>query len=100
VSQEFVLIDPRKLRLPLSRGTGADPFKLHRQIARFGSSITGMPAPWVSRDKAGELMILDGVTRATRVAKLLPSQEIVVEVTEEQLKQDYSKHPSLGDYLP
>jgi hypothetical protein len=34
-----------------------------RQIARYGSSVEGMPIPWVYRGTDGELMIFDGVTR-------------------------------------
>jgi hypothetical protein len=100
MAQEFVQIDPRKLRLPRSRAQGADPVKLQRQIAKHGNSTQGMPHPWVSRDKNGELQILDGVTRATRVAKLLPGQEITVEVSDEASGMDYSTLPLLGDHLP
>jgi hypothetical protein len=66
----FLEIDPRTLRLPPSRLDGADPAKLHRQIARYGQSVQGMPPLFVYRGSDGELMISDGVTRATRVAKL------------------------------
>jgi len=33
----FLDVDPRSLRLPGSRRSGADPLKLHRQIAQFGA---------------------------------------------------------------
>ncbi|NUQ46790.1 MAG: hypothetical protein HUU22_12255 [Phycisphaerae bacterium] len=46
--------------------------KLHRQMARHGMSIAGMPPLEVKRGSDGELVIYDGVTRATRVAKYLP----------------------------
>lgn len=100
MAQEFVQIDPRKLRLPPSRRHGVDPAKLKRQIAKHGQSMAGMPPPWVSRDKNGELQILDGVTRATRIAELLPGQEITVEVTEDEPNKDYSVLPLLGDHVP
>jgi len=38
-------VDPRTLHVPPSRLSGADPFKLQRQIAQFGSSTVSMPAP-------------------------------------------------------
>jgi hypothetical protein len=36
-------VDPGQLRLPPSRASGADPWKLHQQIRRHGSSNVGMP---------------------------------------------------------
>ena len=55
--------------------------KLHRQLARHGLSIAGMPPLEVSRGTDGELVINDGVTRATRMAKFLPGSLATVEVT-------------------
>ncbi len=55
--------------------------KLHRQLARHGMSVAGMPPLEVSRGTDGELVINDGVTRATRVAKYLPGTLVPVEVT-------------------
>lgn len=69
------------LHLPPSRRSGADPVKLQRQIARYGKSTAGMPPPEVKRGADGRLVRFDGVTRATRIAKLLPGIMIVVEVT-------------------
>ena len=97
---EFVDIDPGTLRLPPTRSAGADPAKLARQFSRFGLSVNGMPSPWVSRDGGGLLAILDGVTRATRVAKYLPGRLIRVEVTEEHLATSYANYPMLRDRLP
>jgi hypothetical protein len=68
----FLDVDPRTLRLPTSRRSGADPFKLQRQIAQFGTATRGMPPLEVSRGSDGELVINSGVTRATRMARLLP----------------------------
>ena len=53
---------------------------LARQITLFGRSIIGMPAPWVYEGSDGELILYNGVTRATRVAKLSPGTRIQVEV--------------------
>lgn len=97
---ELLQVDPRRLRLPTTRLQGADPLKLRRQLAKHGKSIDEMPPLWVSRGKDGELQILDGVTRATRVAKLLPGQTITVEVTQDEPNKDYSKLPTVGDKLP
>ena len=48
--------------------------KLQQQVARFGHSTQGMPTLEVYRGSDGELVIYSGVTRATRVAKLLPGK--------------------------
>ena len=74
-------VDPASLHLPNSRRDGADPVKLHREMAKYGTSIDGMPPPEVKQGSDGELVIYDGVTRATRVAKYLPGTPITVEVT-------------------
>jgi hypothetical protein len=71
--QDFRYVDPRELRLP-SR-CGADPFKLQRQIARCGASSVGMPAPWVYEASDGVLVLYNGITRSTRVAKLAPGHD-------------------------
>jgi hypothetical protein len=85
-------VDPRTLRLPPSRINGADPGKLQRQIAAYGRSTTGMPRLFVFRTSDGELVIYDGVTRATRIAKLLPGTTVEVEII--------GKLNSLGNWLP
>jgi hypothetical protein len=79
--REFLRVDPSTLHLPGSRRDGVDPMKLHRQMAQHGLSIAGMPPLEVSRGTDGELVIYDGVTRATRVAKYLPGTLVTVEVT-------------------
>jgi hypothetical protein len=66
-------VDPRELRLPPSRSTGADPFKLHQQIAQFGASTAGMPPLWVYEAADSVLVIYNGVTRAMRVASAVSS---------------------------
>jgi hypothetical protein len=95
-----LLVDPATLHLPTTRLSGADPIKLIRQFSRYGYSILGMPAPWVHRDGFGRLKLMDGVTRATRIAKWLPGQLIEVEVTLEEPNADFSNLPTVGDRLP
>ena len=67
-NREFLQVDPATLHLPGGRRDGVDPMKLHRQIARHGMSVAGMPPLEVSRGTDGELVINDGVTgqRASR----------------------------------
>ena len=71
-------VDPRELRLPPSRASGADPWKLHQQIRHFGPSKNGMPPILVYEDPDGLLEISDGVTRAARIAKLAPGETVPV----------------------
>ena len=97
-SREFLQVDPASLHLPGSRRDGADPLKLQRQFSRFGKSVVGMPPLVVKRGTDGELMIYDGVTRATRVAKHLPDTMITVEVTG-HLHGPVGDQPTIGDTL-
>ena len=97
-SREFVQVDPAGLRLPGSRRDGADPVKLHRQIARHGTSLQGMPPPEVKRGSDGNLVLFDGVTRATRAAKLAPGVSITVEVTG-NLGGPVGRLPTVGEKL-
>jgi hypothetical protein len=78
---------------------GADPAKLQRQIARYGTSTQGMPALEVYRGSDGKLMIYDGVTRATRVAKFLPGNLVRVEVMDD-LTTPVGHLPRVEDLLP
>jgi hypothetical protein len=71
-------VDPGDLRLPPSRASGVDPWKLHQQIRQFGSSKAGMPPILVYEDPDGGLEISDGITRATRIAKLAPGETVPV----------------------
>jgi hypothetical protein len=95
----FLDVDPRTLRVPGSRRSGADPVKLHRQIAQFGSSTQGMLPLEVSRGTDGELLINNGVTRATRIAKLSSGTTVRVEVIDD-LPIPVGSFPSIGDLLP
>ena len=58
-----------------------------------------MPPVEVYRGTDGELMIYNGVTRATRIAKLLPGQLIRVEVIDD-LPTPVGHLPTVGDTLP
>src|SRR5947209_13894752 len=97
--RRFLDVDPRKLHVPPSRASGADPKKLQRQIGRFGSSTQGMPILEVSRGTDAELMINNGVTRATRVAKLLPGTNVLVEVIDD-LPIPVGRLPTIESLLP
>lgn len=91
-------VDPADLRLPSSRTSGADPVKLQQQIAKHGTSTAGMPPLVAYEGSDGVLELFDGVTRATRVAKLLPGTTVQVEVIG-KLKQPKSGSRRVGDAL-
>ena len=97
---EFLDVDPGELYLPPTRGQGADPGKLARQIAKHGNSLDGMPPLQVVRGKDGHLRINDGVTRATRAAKLTPGESVPAEVIQELPRLDVTRMPKVKDTLP
>src|SRR5438105_12186254 len=80
MSQSIREVDPRELRLPPSRASGADPWKLHQQIRQFGAAKDGMPPILVYEDPNGLFEISDGATWATRIAKLAPGETVPVVV--------------------
>ena len=98
-SLDLLDVDPRTLHLPTSRLSGADPVKLHDQMVRYGESVARMPPLLAYRGSDGELMIYDGVTRATRVAKLLPGTLVRVEVIR-TVARPFGHLPRVGDRLP
>jgi hypothetical protein len=97
---EFVDVDPGELYLPPSRPQGADPGKPARQVSKHRDSLDGMPPLQVVRGKDGHLRINDGVTRATRAAKLRPGELVPVEVIQELPQLDVTRTPQVKDALP
>lgn len=98
MAADFRDSDPAELLLPSSRSSGADPYKLQRQIAQHGRSIAGMPPLLAYEGADGVLELVDGVTRATRVAKLLPGTTVRVEVLG-KLRQLKAQNRRIGDAL-
>jgi hypothetical protein len=91
-------VDPSGLRLPPSRASGADPWKLHQQIRQFGPPKDGMPPILVYEDPDGVLEISDGVSRATRIAKLVPGESVPVVVIG-RYRRSRSGSPRVRDRL-
>src|SRR5712692_1490886 len=98
MEQSVQEVDPTELRLPPSRSSGADPWKLHRQMGRFGASKDGMPPIFVFEDPDGVLEISDGVTRASRIAKLAPGETVPVVVIG-RYRRSRASSPRLRDKL-
>jgi hypothetical protein len=99
--REFIRVDPASLHLPPGvRAQGADPTKLARQIARHGDSLDGMPPLELTRGRDGHLRINDGVTRATRAAKLRPGELVPAEVIADRPNLEVTRTPRVGETLP
>jgi hypothetical protein len=58
-----------------------------------------MPPPWVYEGSDGVLVLYNGVTRATRIAKLAPGTLIRVEVIG-KLPRAFGSAAKIGDLLP
>ena len=58
-----------------------------------------MPPPWVYEGTDGILVLYNGVTRATGIAKLAPGTLLTVEIIG-KLPKAFSSDPKIGDLLP
>jgi len=97
---KFIKVGPGELYLPPSRPQGTDPGKLARQIATHGNALDGMPPLQLVRGKDRHLRINDGVTRATRAAKLRPRERVPAEVIQDLPRLDVTRMPKVKDTLP
>jgi len=97
--QQVTEVDPRGLHLPTTRPDGADPGKLQRQISQFGRSKVGMPPLQLIRGSDNHLVINNGVTRATRIAKLSPGTTVPAEIIG-RTKRPVGHLPTVEDKLP
>ena len=86
------------MRIPSSRSAGADPWKLHQQIRQYGASTVGMPPILVYADPDGVMEIIDGVTRATRIARLAPEITVPVIIIG-KYRRSRAKAPRVKDRL-
>lgn len=96
---EQIEVDPRNLRLSSARFEGADPLKLHRQLAEYGREIEGMPPIEVDRTSEGEYLIRDGVTQATRAAMVCPGARIAA-IVRGQVPRHSQWYRRLEETLP
>lgn len=93
-------VDPGDLRLPPGRQDGAVASRYHKQVNDYGAGTTGMPPIEVTEGRDGELMINNGVTRATRIHYLAPGQLVTVEVAEVKPKANFSRLLRVRDVAP
>lgn len=94
-----LFIDPRELLLPTTRQDGPDPLKLHAQAKRFGGSNLGMQPVEVNETLDGFLIIMNGLTRAYRIAWLGAGKDVEVEVTDIMPIQGAGRK-TIGDLMP
>jgi hypothetical protein len=78
---------------------GPTPASSQGRSPLFGRAATGMPPPWVYEASDGVLVLYNGVTRATRIARLAPGVLIRVEVIG-KLPRAFAGDPKIGDVLP
>ena len=96
---DFRYVLPGLLRASATRPDGADPMKLQDQLNEFGYSATGMPPIEVTLGMNGELMVNDGMTRATRCCMIDMEQAVKVEVIEVRPEWDFSHLPAIAETL-
>lgn len=65
-----------------------------------GNSLDGMPPLELIRGKDGNLRLNDGVTRATRAAKLRPGELVPAEVIQNLPSLDVTREKKVKDCLP
>src|SRR5438874_2449477 len=93
-------VDPGDLRLPPGRQNGAVVSRYQQQVQDFGSGMAGMTPVEVTEGQGLELMINNGVTRATRIHYLAPGQLIPIEITDRRPKANFSKLLRVRDVPP
>jgi hypothetical protein len=92
-------VQPGLLRVSPMRPEGADPMKLQDQFNEFGFSITDMPPIEVTLGRNDEMMINNGMTRATRCCLMNSEQVVSVEVIETRPEWDFSHLPTIIETL-
>ena len=72
------------------RPEGADEMKLQDQFNEFGFSVADMPPIEVTLGMDGQMMINNGMTRATRCYMINSEQSVEVEVIEVRPEWDFT----------
>ena len=91
---------PGDLRLSTGRQDGAKRSKYLQQVQQFGADVTDMPPVEVTEGQNGEMMINDGVTRATRCHYLVPTTLVSVEVIDVRPFANFSRLRRVRDVPP
>ncbi len=99
MAADFRDVDPAELRLPPSRFSGADPYNLQRQIARFGASTVGMPPVWVYEGSDGVLEIINGATKGAPYPQARARARLIRVEVIGKLRGPRAHYPKVGDRL-
>jgi hypothetical protein len=94
------LVDPGDLKLSTGRQDGAKRSKYLQQVQQFGAETFGMPPIEVTEGREGQLMINDGVTRATRCHYLASGRLVSVEVIDVRRFANFSNLRRVRDVPP
>ncbi len=92
-------VQPGLLRVSPMRPEGADPTKLQDQFNEFGFSKDDIPFIEVTLGSNGEMMINNGMTRATRCCMINSEQPVSVEVIDVRPAWNLSHLPTILDTL-
>lgn len=98
--RRFDHVDPGDLHLPPGRQDGAVRARYEQQARDYGVGMTGMLPIEVTEGKNGELMINNGVTRATRIHALAPGQLVPIEITDKRPRADFSRLKRVREIPP
>ncbi len=90
-------VQPGLLRVSPMRPEGADPMKLQDQFNEFGFSAEDMPPIEVTLGMGGEMMINNGMTRATRCCMINSEQRVPVKVIEVRPEWNLSRLPTIAE---
>lgn len=86
---------PGGLRVPPERADGADPMKLQDQYNEYGSDLSQIPPLEVVAAAGGALVIMNGVTRATRSYMVDPARVVPIIVTMSYPDADVNHLPTI-----
>ena len=90
---------PGLLRVSSMRPEGADEMQLQDQFNEFGFSAVDMPPIEVTLGMEGEMMINNGMTRATRCYMINSEQSVKVEVIEVRPEWNFSRLLTIAETL-
>ena len=86
--------------MPPGRQDGAVPSRYLRQVNAYGGNTTGMLPIEVTEGRAGEMMINNGVTRATRIHYQAPGKLVTVEIAEVKPNANFTRLLRVRDVPP
>ena len=96
---DYRYVLPGFLRVSPMRPDGADAIKLQDQFNEFGFSAVDMPAIEVTLGMGGEMMINNGMTRATRCCMIDADRLVRIEIIDYKTEWDFSRLPTINQTI-